>query len=150
MSARAQSFLAPDQRADERALQEEGEHAFHRQRLSDHTAGVFGKVRPIRSELEFHRNAGDDADGKIKSENLGPKSDGLVVFIIAGAQCAPFPVNDEPRQPHRELREQVVINDREPELQPVPKTRIVKDRVHCRSLRSCLFRLCRPVFRLCA
>ena len=73
-------------------------------------------VHPLRFRALLHRNAGDDADGKIKSENLGPKSDGLVVFIIAGAERAPFPVNDEPRQPHRELREQVVINDREPEL----------------------------------
>src|SRR6266478_3148070 len=116
MSAGAESFLTPDQRTNERALQEEREHAFHRQRLSDDATGVFGKVRPVRSELEFHWDAGDDADREIQSENLGPKSDGLVVFIIAGAERAPFPVNDEPRQPHRELREQVVINDREPEL----------------------------------
>src|SRR6476659_10083317 len=75
MSARAQSFLAPDERADERALQEEREHPFHRQRLSDYATGILRKVCPIRSELKFHRNAGDDADGKIKSENLGPKSD---------------------------------------------------------------------------
>src|SRR6266550_2643695 len=103
MCARAESFLAPDQRTDKRALQEEREHPFHRQRLTDDATSVFGKVRPIRSE------------------NFRPKSDGLVVFIIAGAERAPFPVNDEPRQSHRELWKQVVINDREPELQPVPK-----------------------------
>src|SRR6476620_1694150 len=79
MSTRSQSCLTPDQRTDKRALQEEREHSFHRQRLSDHAAGILRKVCPVRSELEFHRNAGDDADGKIKSENLGPKSDGLVV-----------------------------------------------------------------------
>src|SRR6266403_2367616 len=78
MATRPESFLTPDQCADERALQEEGEHAFHRQRLSDDATGVFGKVRPIRSELEFHRNAGDDTDREIQSENLGPKSDGLI------------------------------------------------------------------------
>src|SRR5438309_8153843 len=78
MATRPKSFLTPDQCADERALQEEGEHAFHRQRLSDDATGVFGKVRPIRSELEFHRNSGHDADREIQSENLGPKSDGLV------------------------------------------------------------------------
>src|SRR4051794_12004634 len=74
MAARPESFLSPDQRADERAFQKEGEHSLHRQRLPDHAAGIFGKVRPIRSKLEFHRNTGDDADGKIKSEYLGPKS----------------------------------------------------------------------------
>src|SRR5437588_2524012 len=116
MSARSQSFLAPDQRPNERALEKEREHSFHRQRLSDDATSVFGKVRPVRSELKLHRNAGHDADREIQSENLGPKANGLVVFIIAGAERAPFPVNDEPRQPHRELRKEIVIDDREPEL----------------------------------
>src|SRR5439155_7035276 len=116
MSARSEPFLAPDQRADERALQEELEHPFHRQRLSDYAAGVFGKIRQVRAELELHRHANYDPDRKIESENLGPKPDGLVVFIIAGAERAPFPVNQKPSQPHGELWKQVVIDDREPEL----------------------------------
>src|SRR4029077_5997793 len=90
VSARAQSFLAPDQRPNERALEKEREHPFHRQCLANYSAGIFGKIRPVRSELKLHRNAGDDPDGKIKSENLGPKSNRLVVFIIAGAERAPF------------------------------------------------------------
>src|SRR6266702_1132047 len=115
MSARPGPFLAPDQCADERALQEESEHPFHRQRLANHAAGILRKVCPIRSELEFHRNAGHDTDRKIESENLGPKSDGLVVFFITGPQRAPFPVNQKPSQPHGELWKQVVIDVREPE-----------------------------------
>src|SRR5882724_5020675 len=116
MPARSESFLTPDQRTNERALQEEREHPFHRQRLSDHAAGVLRKVCPIRSELKLHRNAGDDSDGKIKSENFRPKPNRLIVFFVPSSKGAPFPVNDEPRQPHRELRKEVVINDREPEL----------------------------------
>src|SRR6266581_5443651 len=116
MATRSEPFLAPDQRTNERALQEEREHAFHRQRLSDHAAGVFGKIRPVRSELELHRNAGDDADREIESEDLGPKPDSLIVFFVTGPERAPFPVNQEPREPHRELREQVMVNDRESEL----------------------------------
>src|SRR3954468_21489233 len=111
MSARSESLLSPDQCADERALQEEREHTFHRQRLADHAAGVFGKLRPVRSELELHRNAGHDADREIQSENLGPKSNGLIVFLVTSSERTPFPVNDEQRQPHGELREQVVIDD---------------------------------------
>src|ERR1700675_340483 len=141
MSARSESFLTPNQRTDERALEKEREHPFHRQRLSDHTAGILRKVCPIRSELKLHRNAGDDADGEIESEDLRPTPDRLIVFFFTGPQRAPFPVTDEHRQTHRELRKQVVVDDREPELQPVPKARIVKDRVHCRSLRGGLFRL---------
>src|SRR5213593_1336709 len=77
MATRPESFLTPDQCADERALQEEREHSFHRQRLSDYATSVFRKVRPVRSELKFHRNAGDDADREIESEDLGPKPDSL-------------------------------------------------------------------------
>src|SRR5207244_3024377 len=116
MCARAESFLAPDQRTDKSALQKEREHPFHRQGLSDDAACVFGKVRPIRSELKFHRNAGDDTDRKIESEDLGPKPNGLIVYFVTGAERAPFPVNEKPRQPHGELRKEVVINDGEPEL----------------------------------
>src|SRR5437016_7894629 len=134
MSARSESFLTPDQRTNERALEKEREHSFHRQRLSNYSAGIFGKIRPVRSELKLHRNAGDDADREIKSEDLRPKANGLVVFFVPGSKGAPFPINEEPRQPHGELRKEIVINDREPELYPVPKARIVKDRVHCRSL----------------
>src|SRR6266513_2214243 len=80
MAARSESSLTPDQRTNERALQEEREHPFHRQRLPNHAAGILRKIRPIRSELEFHRNSGHDADREIEAEDLGPKSDGLVVF----------------------------------------------------------------------
>src|SRR5438477_7056650 len=72
MATRPESFLTPDQCADERALQEEREHSFHRQRLSDHAAGILRKVFPVCSELEFYRNAGHDSDREIQSENLGP------------------------------------------------------------------------------
>src|SRR5689334_7400259 len=83
MSARSESFLAPDQRADEGALEKEREHPFHGQRLSNYSAGIFGKIRPVSSKLEFHRNSGDHPDGKVQSENLCPKPDGSIVFFIA-------------------------------------------------------------------
>src|SRR6202040_2431493 len=95
MSARAQSFLAPNQCADERALQKEREHPFHRQRLSDYSPGVTREVRPVRSELKLHRNAGDDTDREIESEDLGPKPDSLIVFFVTGPERAPFPINNE-------------------------------------------------------
>src|SRR5437667_9805525 len=115
MATRPESFLTPDQCADERALQEEREHSFHRQRLSYHAAGILRKVCPVRSELEFHPNAGHDSDRKIQPEKLGPKSDGLVVFIIARSEPAPFPVKQEtpPPQPARGV--QIVINTRAPQ-----------------------------------
>src|SRR4029077_2095223 len=107
MSARSESFFAPDQRANERALQKEREHAFHRQRLSNYSAGISGKIRPVRAELKFHRDSGDDADGEIESENFCPKPNRAIVFLVTTSERAPFPVNQKPRQPHGELRKQV-------------------------------------------
>src|SRR6476661_3299984 len=116
MSARSEPFLAPDQRADEGALEKEREHPFHRQRLSNYSASITGKVGPVRAELKLHRNAGDDTDREVESENLRPKPNGLIVFLVTRPKRAPFPVNQEPRQPHRELREKIVIDQRESEL----------------------------------
>jgi hypothetical protein len=41
--------------------------------------------------------------------------------IITRPQGTPFPIHQEPRQPHGQLGEQVVVRDRERELEPVPK-----------------------------
>ncbi len=129
--ARTQSSFAPDQRADKGAFQKEREHALHRQRLSDDPAGVSGKARPVRSELKLHRNARHHSDGEIEPENLGPESRGLVVFLITRPQGTPLPVDQEPRQTHGELRKEIMVRDREGELNSAPEGRIGEDRVHC-------------------
>src|SRR5215469_4406434 len=134
--ALAQPPLAPDQRADERTFEEEREHAFHRQRLADHAASISSEPGPIRSELKLHGNAGDDADGKIEAEDLGPKPDRFVVFFIAGSQGPPLPIHQKPCETHRKLRKQIVINERETKLEPAPKRRIRQARVHRRTSSS--------------
>ena len=125
--ARTQSLFAPDERADEGTFQKEREHALHRQRLSDDAAGVFGEARPVRPELKLHRNAGHDPDGEIEPEDLGPESRGLVVFLITRPQGAPLPINQEPRQAHGELRKEIMVDDREGELNTAPGGRIGKE-----------------------
>ena len=105
MINRAEPLLAEDEDAEEGAFQEEREHALHRQGLADHAPGNAGEARPVRAELEFHRDAGDDADGKINGEDFCPETSGAVVSLLAGAQRAPFPIDHEPRQTHRQLWE---------------------------------------------
>src|SRR6266849_11174641 len=126
-----EALLAPDERADERTLQKEGEHAFHCERLSDHTAGVPREVCPVGTELELHCNIGDDTHGEIEPEQLAPEPDGVIVLFVTRPQRTPFPVDQEPRQSHGELREEMVIGQREPELQPAPEGGIGEIRVHC-------------------
>jgi hypothetical protein len=100
MVARAQSFLAPNQRADERALHEESEHPFHRKRLPDHRSRVTGETCPVGPELKFHRYSGNHADGKVEAEYLCPKANRDVVLLVAGSERLPLPVNQEPGEPH--------------------------------------------------
>ena len=79
---------------------------------------------PVRPELEFHRDAGHDADGEVDTENAYPEPRGIVPLRLAGAQADALEHDDEQRQPHRQLGEEIVIGDRERELQPVPDQRI--------------------------
>src|SRR4029077_9909139 len=98
MISRAQPFFTPDQRADECALQKECEHALHCQSLSDHAARIAREAGPVRSELKLHGDTGDDTHCKIDSKDFGPESSCLIVLFVSRPQCAPFPIDKEPRQ----------------------------------------------------
>jgi hypothetical protein len=63
--ARTESLLSPDQRADERALEKEGEHSFHCQCLANDRASILGEAGPVGPKLKFHRNAGYYSDREI-------------------------------------------------------------------------------------
>ena len=123
--ARPEPLLAPDERADERALEQEGKHPFHRERLSDDAARVLREVRPVRPELELHRDAGDHADGEVQPEDLRPEPGRGGVALITGPERAPLPVDEEPGESHRQLRKEIVVGDGEGELKPVPQGGVV-------------------------
>ena len=117
MAAGAETLFAKEQQSQERGLQKKRKDTFHGERLADDAAGGSGEARPVRAELEFHRDAGHDPDGEVDSENPGPEPRGTVVMIIAGAQPNGFQDYDEQRQAHRELREDVVVGNGERKMQ---------------------------------
>ena len=47
------------------------------------------------------------------------------VALITGPERAPFPVDEEPGESHRQLRKEIVVGDGEGELKPVPEGRVV-------------------------
>src|SRR6516164_6421274 len=128
MIPRAQPLLAPDKRSDKRTFQKEREHAFHRERLSNHAARISREARPVRPELKLHGDTSHNAHGEVEAENFGPKPNGLIILFITRSESAPFPIDQEPRQSHGELRKEVVIGEREGELEPAPESRIVAHR----------------------
>ena len=119
MALGAETLLAVQEQAQERRFQEEGEHALHGQGLSDHPAREAGEMRPVRAELELHRDARHYPEHKIDAEDLGPEASSLVVNLIVPAQGQGLQYHDQWRQPHGQLRKQVVKSNREGEVQAV-------------------------------
>src|SRR5579863_5538073 len=74
MPARAEAFLAVEEESQECRLEKESEHAFHGQSLPDHPSGKTREVRPVRAELEFHGDAGDDAKKEVDAEDPRPET----------------------------------------------------------------------------
>ena len=81
-----EALLAEEEEAEESRLEEEGEDAFHGQRLADDAAGAARELRPVGAELEFHGNAGDDAEEEVDGEDFRPEARGLVVAVVC--RCA--------------------------------------------------------------
>jgi hypothetical protein len=106
-------------RTQERRLQEKREHAFHDKRLADDAARRPRERRPVGAELEFHRDAGHDAEREVDPEDLRPKARDLVVAFVGSRDGQRLDHDDEWRQAHRELWEEIVERHREGELQAV-------------------------------
>ena len=57
---------------------------------------------------------------KILAQNLAAR----LYFSSPVSQGTPFPVNQEPGKSHGELRKQVTVRESEPEVDPVPESRV--------------------------
>ena len=119
VAPRAEALLAEQQGAEKRRLQEEREDTLHRQRLSDDAAGGAREARPVRAELKLHRDAGHDAHGEVDGEDTRPEARRPVVVLAPPAQRLRLQDQDEQRQPHGELREEIVVGDGEREVQAI-------------------------------
>ena len=115
----ATSVLTPHEQGEEARLKEEGVHAFHAQSVAHDRAGTLGEARPVRGELELERDASDDSEGEVDAKDADPEARGLVPARLTRAQRHGLHGEDEQRQAHRQLWEEVVESGREGELQPV-------------------------------
>jgi hypothetical protein len=83
--------------------------------------------RPVRAELEFHGDAGDDARQEVDAEDAGPEAGGIVVGGVPGSQRERLEGHDEQGQAHGQLRKQVVVGDGEGKMNSVNEERVVHD-----------------------
>jgi hypothetical protein len=105
VAARTQPPLSKDEQAQERRLEEEGEQAFHRERLADDAAREVREPGPVGAELELQRDPRHHTDREVEPEDADPESRGLVMALGSRAQPAPLQPEDEQGEAHRELRE---------------------------------------------
>src|SRR5258708_39998263 len=99
--------------------EERVENPSYRHRRPNTSYRLLRKRRPGRPELKFHWDSRNNAESKIDPENPRPKSRRAVVMLVAGAQRLGLQVDDQERQPHRQLWKDVVKGYREGELQSV-------------------------------
>ena len=119
MANAAELFFAVEKETEEGGLEEEGEDAFHGQRLANDSAGGLGEFGPVGAELKFHGDAGDHAEGKVDAEDFGPEAGGAVVMLVAGAQSDGFEDHDEEGKAHGQLREEIVKGNGKCEVKPM-------------------------------
>jgi hypothetical protein len=109
--------LPEEEQADERRLQKERESALHRQGLGDNVLREARERGPVGPELELERDARNDAHHEGDGEDLAPEPRGLVVENIPVAHVEALEDEDEQREPHAHLGEQVMVGHGKRELQ---------------------------------
>src|SRR5579871_4424097 len=119
MRSRSQSLFAKEEYAQKARFQKEREDSFHRVRLPNDTAGRLRKSRPVGAELKLHGNAGHHTHGEVDGEDLCPKTGSAVVMLIACPQSHRLEDQDQEREPHRQLRKNIMKRHRESEVQAV-------------------------------
>ena len=115
----SQLFLAKQKQSQKTRLQEKRKDSFHRECLPDHAPGASRKRGPVRAELKLHRDAGDNAQREVDSENSRPKARGAVVMFVAGSERLRLQIDKQQRQSHRQLGKDVVEGYRKRKLKTV-------------------------------
>jgi hypothetical protein len=69
----AQLVPAEEEQPDEGRLEEEGHQPFDRQRRAEDVADIVAVVAPVHAELEFHGDAGGDAEHEVDAEQRAPE-----------------------------------------------------------------------------
>ena len=109
-------LAAEEEDAEERRLEEEGEQALGRERGAEDVADEARVLGPVGAEGELHRDAGRDADGEVRGEELDPEVRGRLVRRDAALVVAPLGEHDHHRQPDADGHEDEVVADGEGEL----------------------------------
>ena len=115
---RREAFPAERPHRDERGFEEKCCGRLDCEQRSEYVADIRRIVRPVCTELEFERDAGDDADAEIEEEQFPPEARHPAIILIARARIFAFHQGDEYRQPQRKRHEEEMKDCSHGELQP--------------------------------
>jgi hypothetical protein len=125
VEAARETLFAEKKEAEEGGLEEKREDAFHGEGHADDAAGAAGELTPVGAELELHGDAGNHTEEKIDGEDFAPEASGDIVLCllvrIIGAESDRFENDDQKREPHGELGEEIVVCDGEAEVNTVQR-----------------------------
>ena len=109
---------AKEHQADEGRLQEERHQAFDGQRRAEDVSDIVGVVRPVGSELEFHSQAGGDAEHEIDAEDRPPEPGDRPPDRATGHDIDALHDDQQERKSQRQRHEEKMVHRRQGELQP--------------------------------
>jgi hypothetical protein len=98
-----EALFAVEKESEKGRLEEEGEDAFHGERLTDNSTGAARKLRPVGPELELHGDSGYNAKHEVDGEDSCPETRSLVVTLVPAGQRNRLENDDKLRQTHGEL-----------------------------------------------
>ena len=109
------------------------EHAFHRQRLSDYWPEYLENKAQLVPNWNSIGMPVTTPTAKIETEDLCPESRGFGISLLTRAEGLPLPSTMNHASPIVSCGKEIVIDQRECELKPVPEFRIAQMWIH-----SCL------------
>ena len=117
MSALGEALPAKEEQTDEGRFQEEGHQTFNRERGAEDVAHVVRVVSPVCAKLEFHGDAGRNAQREVDAKELAPEAGHVFVDFAARHDVARLHDHQHERQAERKRHEQEVIHGRQRKLQ---------------------------------
>jgi hypothetical protein len=108
---------AEEEEPHEGRLEEEGHQPLDRQRRAEDVADVVAVVAPVHTELEFHGDAGGDAEDEVDAEQRAPEFRHLPPDRAARHDIDGLHDRHEDRQTQRQRHEEEVIQRCHRELQ---------------------------------
>src|SRR6266702_4195664 len=98
-------FPAENPYTDENGFEEEGAGCLDRQRRAEDIPDIAGIFRPVETELELHRNSGDNPESEVYQKQLAPEFGHAQPCLVSRCHILRLHPGRHYRQPERKRNE---------------------------------------------